>query len=191
MPAPDATPKRSSRRCMSCASPSQTDGRCCCTHARRCRHRSRRRAPTRRRLRRTRICAGIRCAASGWRTPVIVSTARSCRRRVEPAGAVEGSGASDRSAGGTVGGRGLRESVSHADAARTRSARTIVQTRPGCGACEVVVFTQDPSALARDVAAVDHIELCRGVGRIATPSSAHARMCSTCFRSRIAASRSA
>ena len=65
----DATPEERHRPCISFTSPSPTAGRCCCTRGSRFRRRSRRRAPTRRRLRRIRICAGIRCEASGWRTP--------------------------------------------------------------------------------------------------------------------------
>ena len=65
-------------------------------------------------MRRIRICAGTRCAASGSRMPAIARTARSCRRRIQPARADDRPCAPDRSAGRRLGRGRVREPVPRA-----------------------------------------------------------------------------
>ena len=111
---------------------------------------------------------------------------------VQPARADARPGAPDRSAGGAVGRRGLREPLPDAHP-RSRAhdpPATIVDTRPGRGACEVVVFTQDADARRSARCRSTHLELLlRGLGATATASSGRATTWSTCSRSRTAASR--
>ena len=155
MLAADATPEDRHRTCISFASPSQTAGRCCCTRAHAdSRRRSTRRARTRSRSRRTRTCAGIRCAASGWRTP------RHRQHRTflpppeyNPLAPSTDPATSDRSAGRTVGRRGLREPVPHADAARARSAGRDRRDPAGPRRVRGGGVHAGPDRLARDAAA--------------------------------------
>ena len=90
-----------------------------------------------------------RCAASGSPTPATARTAPSCRRRsTTRSRPTTDPGAPDRAAGrATTTSRCSRTCFPTLTATRREPPPpSIVPTRPGKGACEVVVFTQDPNA---------------------------------------------
>ena len=132
--------------------------------------------------RRTRTCAGIPCAASGWPTRATGSTAPSCRRpsttRWPPSRDPE---QPDRGARGTVGRRRVREPLSDAHAPRARPAAHDRRHPPGQGGLRGrrVHAGRDARRSARCRSGTS--SSCSTCGRSATRSSARATTCSTCF----------
>ena len=149
-------------------------------------------SPSPRRTRRTRTCAGIRCAASGWRTPATGRTGRSCRRRSTTRSrrrVTRRTRPRCRRATGTW--RSSKTCFPTLTRRRRRAAAaSIVPTRARARRLRGRGVHPGPDRLARGAAALRTSSCCSRSGPTATRARRAAGDRSTCSRSRTAASRS-